>query len=125
MAKKIKRYEPHKFVAAPSINNIGLRNPALTRDNGVLKSYCVVCGRLIGDENTMNWYSLIRREYCSDCKKKVVELQNASRQRIHRSNLKKEKRELVHQNTLLKMENKLLREAVAALRDDVDQLKNT
>lgn len=125
MAKKGKKYEPRKFISAPNINNIGLKNPALTRENGVLKSYCVICGQRIGDELTMNWYSLIRREYCADCKRKVTELQNASRQRIFRNNRKKEKRELVHQNTLLKMENKLLREAVAALRDDVDQLKNT
>lgn len=124
MAKNPKKYVPHKFIPSPSVSNFGFRNLALSRENGIIVSRCVVCGFKIGDELTMNWYSLIRREYCAECKKKVVELQNASRQRIYRNNKRKEKKELVHQNILLKQENKLLREAVNALRDDVEQLKN-
>ena len=40
------------------------KNPALTRNDGVLTAYCCVCGEYIGNEYDTNYYKLIRAKYC-------------------------------------------------------------
>lgn len=101
----------------------GYKNPSLCKVNGILTSYCCICHTYIGNEHDTNWFKLIKQEYCPACRDKVQLEQNADRQKKFRRNRKAE-RKLEQQRThLLKEENRLLREMVIALRDDLDQLK--
>ena len=101
----------------------GYKNPALRRENGVLTSYCVDCGALIGTEHTMNWHSLIRKQYCRYCADtRRMECDRLRHQR-HRQGIRSERKEMRTHADLLRQENKLLRQMVVMLRNDVEQMK--
>lgn len=116
-------YKPKQYPANGYEMNYDYKNPALVKVNGVLYSYCCLCRTYIGNENDTDWNSLIRAEYCPSCRAKVRTEQNAIRQKRHRRGKKQMKKEYEQQTGLLKEENRLLRQMVVALRDDVEQLK--
>ena len=108
----------------PDTQNHEYKNPALYRIDGVLTSSCVKCGKLIDDEyTTKDWYKFIRQEYCENCREEIRREQNRSRQLRYRRSKRQLKKDYEQQTNLLKQENRLLREVVMALRDDVEQLK--
>lgn len=108
----------------PDTQNHEYKNPALYRIDGVLTSSCVKCGKHIDDEyTTKEWYKFIRQEYCENCREEIRREQNRSRQLRYRRSKRQLKKDYEQQTNLLKQENRLLREAVMALRDDVEQLK--
>lgn len=94
---------------------------------------CKLCGVVISDLNCSDYYSHIRKKYCSDCAKSVRRKQQAEYQqrRRTRAGLEKWKKKLdddnylrnihieyrykVEQLELLKEENALLRERIRQL----------
>ena len=86
------------------------------------RKYCKCCGKLISDINSADWYSHMSIKYCSECRK------DSDRQKtnIRVYNLRQRKKEKDkfrdEQLVLLEEENKLLRQRVIQLREEV--LKN-
>lgn len=118
-------YTPKSYDSHISLTEYeNFKNPALCRENGVLTSYCCLCHQYIGNEFDSDYNSLIRREYCDACKDQVQMEQNRNRQRKHRRGKKQMKKEYEQENGLLRQQNKLLRQKIVALEDDLHQLAN-
>ena len=97
----------------------GFKNPAIwTDEDGVKYLYCVDCGAYLGSENDMDFYSMIRKKYCSDCKKERDRKLSAENKKRARRN----KKALNQKNDLLIQENKKLREINARLDGQVNAL---
>lgn len=69
------------------------KNRALTRVNGVITSNCILCGKRIGDEYSMNYYSLIRKKYCEKCLEEQQKKGLAFRKSEYKKNKKKKIKE--------------------------------
>ena len=97
----------------------GFKNPAIWVDeNGVKYLYCVDCGAYLGSENDMDFYSMIRKKYCSDCKKERDRKLSADNKKRARRN----KKALNQKNDLLIRENQKLREINQRLDGQVNAL---
>ena len=69
------------------------KNPALRSVNGVLHSYCVRCGALIGTEYDTDWHSIISRQRCRPCADARRMECDAARHRRARRGIRAERRE--------------------------------
>lgn len=70
------------------------KNPALTRQNGVLTAYCCVCGEYIGNEYDTNFYALIRRKYCEKHAEEYHDIQMAIGRKAYKARKQKTVREM-------------------------------
>lgn len=101
----------------------GYKNPALRKEEGVLKGYCIDCGELIGTEFSMSWYALIRSKYCRSCSELHRMECDRIRHQRHRQGIRAERRERKTQAELLRAENRELRKIVMILRNETEMLK--
>lgn len=98
----------------------GLQNEAIIEDEyGTKISRCVKCGCIIGDENSMDWYSLIRRKYCDSCQVIVRAEQHTQAVR----NARKSKKELNTKVKALENENAKIRKMVSEKDCEILKLK--
>lgn len=71
--------------------------------------YCMMCGKFLGNYMIDDFYSLIRKKYCEECRQKAYSDFNMLRQERYR----KSKRKVIdlqkEQISLLKAENAALR----------------
>ena len=106
---------------------IGLNNTALWKDqDGVMHSECVICHKYLGNEFTMDVYSMIRKKYCDSCAKEVRRKQKAESQKKARRNkrlLKQQQTRLAAENEKLRELNALLDERIASLEHRIEELK--
>ena len=84
--------------------------------------YCKRCGVKISDINSADWYRHMSVKYCSECRKDSDRQKTAIRVANLRQRKKEKDKFRDEQLALLAEENKLLRERVIQLREEV--LKN-
>ena len=79
---------------------------------------CARCFTPISYENSADWYSHIRIQYCDECKK-IIEKEKAA-ERFRRFKARKKEAERLRDERLkeLEIENSILREKLKALWDD-------
>lgn len=82
--------------------------------------YCQRCGQFIGNYMIDNYYSLIRKKYCDDCRYKVYQEQDTFRHKEKRKLIRKTNREFYRQFELLKKENELLRKRIQEMEGGSD-----
>lgn len=101
----------------------GFKNRALTRVGDVITSHCILCGALIGDENTMDFYALISRKYCKKCSEQRQKENLAFRQKQYKKRKKKTMKEVKSWVDDYRIENRLLREHIQLLQNELDDIK--
>jgi hypothetical protein len=78
--------------------------------------FCMMCGKYLGNYMIDDFYSLIRKKYCEDCRPKAYSDINMLRQERYR----KSKRKVIdlqkEQISMLKAENAALREKLMERR---------
>lgn len=77
--------------------------------------YCQQCGRVIAREAECDFYAYIRLKWCKSCAADVHRRQNAEYMRRLRAQRREAHKLTEEQNTLLKQENDLLRQAIRRL----------
>lgn len=85
--------------------------------------HCQRCGKYLGNYNTGNYYSLIRKKYCDICRRAVKNEQNLYSKKQNRKPRKKLLNELQEQITLIREENELLRKKNKLLTAEIKKLK--
>lgn len=70
-----------------------LKNRALSYVDGVLTSHCILCGSYIGNEYDSNYFSLIRKKYCTKCLAEQQKKGLAFRKSEYKKNKKKKIKE--------------------------------
>lgn len=82
------------------------------------KKYCAVCGKLISDldDPATDYFRHIRLKYCTFCRDTMEHLQGVARVQEYRRRKRARDHERDIQLDLLKEENELLRQRIAALR---------
>lgn len=82
------------------------------------KKYCSVCGKLISDldDPATDYFRHIRLKYCTVCRDTMEHLQGVARVQEYRRRKRARDHERDIQLDLLKEENELLRQRIAALR---------
>jgi hypothetical protein len=70
-----------------------LKNRALSYVDGVLTSHCILCGRYNGNEYDSNYFSLIRKKYCTKCLAEQQKKGLAFRKNEYKKNKKKKIKE--------------------------------
>ena len=83
------------------------------KDNTVIK--CQICGAVLGDYMTGDYFRLIRMKYCPECKIMIDRQRKREYERKRRKEKKEEQTEKETQLDLLKRENKLLRDSIKRL----------
>jgi predicted GIY-YIG superfamily endonuclease len=85
------------------------------------KKYCSVCGTLISDldDPGTDYFRHIRLKYCTTCRGTMEHLQGVARVQEYRRRKRAQDKERDTQLALLKEENELLRQRIAALRNDI------
>lgn len=103
------------------------KNPALTRNDGVLTAYCCVCGEYIGNEYDTNYYKLIRAKYCEKHAQESDFVKAKIRRRDYNNNKnqnrkaeKKAAYELINQ---LRIETRMQKEYIVELQRELDDYK--
>ena len=103
------------------------KNPALTRNDGVLTAYCCVCGEYIGNEYDTNYYKLIRAKYCEKHAQESDFVKAKIRRRDYNNNKnqnrkaeKKAAYELINQ---LRIETRMQKEYIAELQRELDDFR--
>ena len=103
------------------------KNPALTRNDGVLTAYCCVCGEYIGNEYDRNYYKLIRAKYCEKHAQESDFVKAKIRRRDYNNNKNRNRKsekqaayELINQ---LRIETRMQKEYIAELQRELDDYK--
>lgn len=78
---------------------------------------CQICGIVLGDYMSDNYFKLIRMKYCPQCKVLVDRQRKREWERKRRREKREEQKERETQLDLLKRENKLLRDSIKRLLD--------
>jgi len=101
----------------------GYKNPALSRENGILTAHCCICNARLGDEFTESFYKLIRQKYCPKCAAKVEKENGVFRQGEFK---KKRKRTFKEMRDILDVYRKNIevqKQYISALQRELDDLK--
>lgn len=101
------------------------KNPALSRENGVLTGHCVICGEYIGNEYDSDYYALIKRKYCKiHAEEYHIRAQQTGRRNYEakRKRTKKAMRNLIEQ---YQKETQMQREYISELKRELDDLKRS
>lgn len=69
------------------------KNRALSYVDGVLTSHCILCGCYNGNEYDSNYFSLIRKKYCTKCLAEQQKKGLAFRKSEYKKNKKKKIKE--------------------------------
>lgn len=80
--------------------------------------FCARCGCMIAKELDCDFYRYIRLRYCKQCAADVTRERKAAYMRRIRAQAKEAHKLTQEQNSLLKAENALLREAIRKLEAD-------
>lgn len=99
------------------------KNPALSRENGVLTAYCCRCGKYIGNEYDTNFYALIRRKYCEEHAQEFHAIQMAISRKTYKAKKQKTVKEMqsVLDETIKTV--RMQKEYILALQRELDDLK--
>lgn len=99
------------------------KNPALSREDGILTAHCCICGTRLGDEYSESFYKLIRQKYCDKCAEKVEKENGVFRQGEFR---KKRKRTYKEMRSILdeyRRDIQIQKEYIAELERKLDDQK--
>lgn len=78
---------------------------------------CKICGKVLGDYMTDDYFRLIKLKYCPECKIIMDRQRKRDFERKRRREKKEEQKEKETQLDMLKRENQLLRTALKKLKD--------
>lgn len=81
--------------------------------------FCKWCGVYLGNYMTGDYYKLIRQKYCTACAKESARQHRRMSKTNNAHGRKLLIEDLMEQMALLKEENRLLREQVSAMRDNL------
>ena len=101
------------------------KNPALRMEHGVLHSYCVRCGALIGTEYDTDWHSIISRQRCRACADARRMECDAARHRKARRGIKAERKEYRAQLEQLRQITAAQEELLHRYRSELDHIRKS
>ena len=101
----------------------GYKNPALSRENGILTAHCCICNTRLGDEFTESFYKLIRQKYCTKCAAKVEKENGVFRQGEFRKRRKRTFKEVRSILDVYRKDIEVQKQYIQALQRELDDMK--